>query len=287
MPQIAKNLITVLLLLAGMLLMAGCGSEQRDSPFDADDQQHPADWRWTHQAAAKQDPAVCTECHGADYSGGISKVACSSCHANGSPFVLTGCTSCHGNPPSGTAAPNRTGAHNTNTGHFAAQVTLPDGCNTCHQGAGSGTSNHYNGIADVKFLNVYNAKSGVAVYNADGTCSKVSCHGGQTTPNWLTGSLVVFSQCTSCHSSGTSAGNPEYNSFWSGQHGLHAVIPGLGCTGCHDPAQLAPSHFTSLNTSTMEGPASATIRNDFVHYDSSAHTCTAVCHSDPAEVRPW
>ena len=285
MSSVNKSVLAGILLTAGFFLLGGCGSsEPNESVFQGDS--HPDDWKVTHKTAALQDPATCTECHGADYSGGTSNVACSSCHVNGSPFVLTNCTSCHSAPPSGTVAPNRTGAHGTNTGHFAAQVALPDGCNTCHTGAGSGTLNHDNGAANVNFPNVYNAKSGVAVYNADGTCSKVSCHGGQTTPNWLTGTLDVFSQCTSCHAQGTSAGNPEYNSFWSGQHALHVSTLGLGCTGCHDPYQLAVNHFTSLNTSTMEGPASATIRTDFITYANGS--CTASCHSNtPPDPRPW
>ncbi len=287
MSSVNKSVLTGLLLIAGLLFMGGCGSsETNESVFQGD--AHPANWKVTHKTAALQDPATCTECHGADYSGGTSNVACSSCHVNGSPFVLTNCTSCHTAPPSGTVAPNRTGAHNTDTGHFAAQVTLPDGCNTCHAGAGSGTLNHDNGAPNVHFLNAYNAKSGIAVYNADGTCSKVSCHGGQTTPNWLTGTIDVFSQCASCHTIGASAGNPEYNSFWSGEHAFHVNTLGLACVGCHDPYQLAVNHFTSLNTSTMEGPASATIRTDFVHYDSATQTCTfSSCHSTPTETRPW
>ncbi len=285
MSSVRNSILTGILLMTGLFFLGGCGSsEKNESVFEGDS--HPSNWKVAHKTAALQDPAVCTECHGSDLSGGTSNVACSSCHVNGSPFLLTNCTSCHTAPPSGTVAPNRIGAHGTNTGHFAAQVTLPDGCNTCHTGSGSGSLNHDNGVANVAFPSVYNAKSGAAVYNANGTCSNVSCHGGQTTPSWLTGTLDVFSQCTSCHSQGTSAGNPQYNSFWSGQHALHVGTLGFGCTGCHDPFPLAVNHFTSLNTSTMEGPASATIRTDFITYANGS--CTAVCHSNtPPDPRPW
>ena len=273
MPQITKFRIAGLLLIAGLLFMAGCGSEKNpDSSRDADGDQHAAGWLPAgHAQPARAAPDSCAECHGSDLSGGISKVSCTPCHLNGSPFVLTNCTSCHGNPPSGSVAPNRTGAHNSVAGHFAAQVSLPDGCNTCHSGAGSGTVNHDTGTVVVSLLSPYNAKSGIAAYNADGTCSKVSCHGGQQTPVWLTGTIDVNTQCTSCHSYGTS----EYNSFVSGQHGFHVNSLQISCVACHDTVKLAVNHFTTLNTSALEGPASATI-NSNVNYDGS--TCMPLCH---------
>ena len=273
MSSLKKSMIAGLLLAAGLLVMGGCGSENNDSPFDSDDQQHPANWLVSgHPAAAQADPSVCTECHGDDFSGGISRVACASRHTNGSPLTLTACTSCHGKPPTGTIAPNQAGAHNTTTGHFAVQVVLPDSCNTCHNGAGTGTTNHYNGVVNVQLLSsTYSAKSGTVVYNADGTCSNVSCHGGQTTPAWLTGHIDVGTQCTSCHAFGSS----EYNSFVSGQHGFHVNVLLISCIECHDTTKLAVSHFSALNTSQLEGPAAATI-NSNVNYDGA--TCTPQCH---------
>ncbi len=275
MSSVSKSVIAGLLLISGLFFLAGCGSsEKNESPFDTGNQQHPVDWKWTHKAAALQDPAVCAECHGDDYTGGISRVSCLSCHVNGSPFVLTGCTSCHGNPPSGTVAPNRAAAHNTATGHFAAQVVLPNGCNTCHNGGGSETQNHDNGPVTLSLLsNIYSARSGTAVYNADGTCSNISCHGGQTTPAWLTGSIDPGTGCTSCHSYGTS----EYNSFVSGEHFLHVITLGKACTACHDTAKLSATHFTTLNTQVVEGSAVATL-NDSLHYVPSTFACTPSCH---------
>ncbi len=274
MPQITKISIPMLLIM-GLFLIVGCGDPSSKASFDPDSGKHVEGWLPSgHKAAAQTDPDSCTECHGSDYSGGISGVSCAQCHLNGSPITLTGCTSCHGNPPSGTLAPNRTGAHSTTTGHFASQVALPDGCNTCHNGAGSGTLKHDNGTVDVSLMSVYNAKSGAAAYNADGTCSKVSCHGGQTTPAWLTGTIDVGAQCTMCHASGTS----EYNSFSSGWHDFHLSIPGIGCIACHDVTKLAQNHFTSLNTTALEGPASATVGQLVTSYTGTLGTCTTNCH---------
>ncbi len=284
MSPINKMMLGVLIL-AGMMVLSGCGSSTPNSQagFSATSGKHEAGWLPAgHAQAAKADPAACTECHGSDLAGGLSGVSCMPCHLNGSPFVLTNCTSCHGNPPSGTVAPNRAGAHNTSTGHFTAQVKFPDGCNTCHNGAGSGTLNHDNGIVDVMLLSTYNAKSGTATYDAaSGTCSEVSCHGGQTTPAWLTGTIDVNTQCTSCHAYGTA----EYNSFVSGGpngHDFHVNTEHFLCEYCHNTTTLATGHFSALNTSVMEGPASATISGSrIVSYSNLS--CTPVCH----DTREW
>jgi predicted CxxxxCH...CXXCH cytochrome family protein len=275
MSPINKTTIAVLLLAAGLLIFAGCGTSEKNENLPFDEDQHPANWLITgHPAAAEADPSVCMECHGEDFSGGISRVACASCHTNGSPLTVPDCASCHGKPPTGTVAPNRAGAHNTTTGHFAAQVTLPDGCNTCHNGAGTGTEKHFNGVVDVQLLStVYSANSGTAVYNGDNTCSNVSCHGGQTTPDWLTGSIDVATQCTSCHAFGTS----EYNSFVSGEHGFHVNTLGIACTSCHDTVKLSAIHFTTLNTHILDVPAATTL-NSSLNYIANTFTCTPSCH---------
>jgi predicted CxxxxCH...CXXCH cytochrome family protein len=125
-------------------------------------------------------------------------------------------------------------------------------------------------------LSAYNAESGAAVRNTDGTCSTVSCHGGQTTPLWSGGTIDVNTQCTACHAAGTN----EYNSFNSGEHTVHVITQGIACTSCHDTVKLAVNHFTTLNTSSMEGPASATLNSSLTYTGGS---CTPACHVE----RPW
>jgi predicted CxxxxCH...CXXCH cytochrome family protein len=329
MSQVMKISMTGLLLIIGLAFLGGCGSSTPNSQAVVNGEgQHAADWLPAgHMIAAREDQAVCTECHGSDYLGGIARVsctschlggvdslhptdwgpntttlhgayvdsngatgcanaschgttlggvtgsgpACTSCHVKGSPLTLTGCTSCHANPPSGTVYPDVKGAHSPHN----ALANVTSVCNACHSGAGTGTLNHDNGVVDVAFLTGYNAKSGTAVRNADGTCSKVSCHGGQTTPGWYSGtSIDVNTQCTSCHTYGTA----EFNSFVSGQHALHVNGEGIDCVACHDTSKLGlgSNHFNYLNTSAMEGPASATL-NGSLHYTGG--TCTPTCHS--------
>jgi predicted CxxxxCH...CXXCH cytochrome family protein len=136
---------------------------------------------------------------------------------------------------------------------------------------------HINGVADVIIGTAYNAKSGAASFNAASeACANVSCHGGQTTPSWLTGTIDVNTQCTSCHALGTA----QYNSYNSGEHSLHVSM--FACTVCHDTTKLAVNHFTNLGTQAMEGPASATI-NSAVNYNGTSCNPSAGgltgCHS--------
>ena len=245
--------------------------------------EHPSSWGTGSQIDLNHGPYVqvngttaCANaaCHGTNLGGAAgSGPACSACHVNTSPFPLAGCISCHGKPPAGTVAPNRSGAH-------AAHNALPNVtniCTTCHNGAGSGTLKHNTGVVYVAFPNTtYDAKSGKATGNADGTCSNVSCHGGQTTPGWYTGSIDVNSQCSACHVSGTS----QYNSYFSGQHVYHISNWNIACTQCHDTTLLAANHFTSLNTTAFSVPASATIRADLNY---AGGTCLPSCHL----VRSW
>ena len=211
---------------------------------------------------------ACDGCHAV--SGASPNPAaplCTECHTLGSPLALTGCASCHANPPAGSAYPNIEGAH---VEHLALNgAGTPVTCNTCHNGLGTNTLNHYNRAngragaggrvppGDAAFLTTHNAESGASSFSSAAfTCSNVSCHGGQANLNWRTGNLTVNTQCTSCHASGTA----QYNSYNSGKHQKHVVDKGIACTTCHDTDRLAPGHFTNLATATVfEQAPSATL----------------------------
>jgi len=242
---------------------------------------HPSPWRGfvtndTGHMTAGNMANACVLCHGAnlDGVGGVGP-ACTSCHMLGSPLTMTNCTSCHGNPPNGSVYPNAVGKHSQHSALGSYIV-----CAACHTGGGTGTANHDNGntTAFVAFLSSYNAKSGAASYNAtNNTCANVSCHGGQTTPGWLSGTVIdVNTQCTSCHASGTT----QYNGYNSGEHSLHVSSQGIACDICHDTTLLAVNHFTYLNTTELEGPASATIMTSFNY---SGGSCSPGCHG----TRSW
>ncbi len=274
-------------------LAGGCASDNNEAPND--DQPHVLGTQWQlptgHAVAAIENSPPCFSCH--QLTGGQSGAPdCSGCHTAGQPnFVLGTCDSCHATPPDGDSRPNRAGAHATH--NALSQVT--DVCATCHDGAGTGTAKHFDASApaDVALLAPYNAKTGAAAFTpgsanpGTGTCGNVSCHGGQQTPDWLTGQINPDQDCTSCHELGTAFQTPQYNSPYSGQHSFHlAVFPG-GCILCHDPAKLESDHFIGLDTPEFEGVPAATLR-DGLNYDSQAMTCTnnaGACH--PGETRNW
>jgi len=203
-------------------------------------------------------------CHGTDLKGvSGSGPSCSSCHTW--PYTAPTCTTCHGTPPDGTTPPNTAGRHSVHTAFQGVN------CATCHLGAGSGTTKHQNGVVDIIINSVYNAKSGTPSYDStQDTCSKISCHGGQTTPNWITGSIDI-NQCSLCHSYGTT----EYNSYYSGKHYKHVVEKGKACTDCHDTTLLQNYHFNDLSTPAMT-EADFTIKSS-IGYNGT--TCaTPGCH---------
>lgn len=240
---------------------------------------HPTSWiagTYTHTNVDTGNAPVCSLCHA---NGANSPIApptpaasagtAPGCFNNTLCHATIACGTCHGIPPSGSAAPNVAGTHGVHSGMGAYLV-----CDTCHTGAGSGTAKHQNSIADVAFSAAYNAKGATASFNASAnTCSRVSCHGGQATPNWLTGSIDVNTQCGSCHASGTA----QYNGYTSGQHVKHVVDKSFACTVCHDTVKLAINHFTTLNTTVMEGPANATLLNS-VNYNGAS--CSPACHGN-------
>ena len=227
---------------------------------------------------------ACSLCHGANLlgpaEGGVAR-ACSDCHTAGSPLVLSNCTSCHndppdGNPPAGNSRPNRDGAHSLHD----ALPKVSGTCASCHSGAGTNTSLHFDSSSPAGIFGpaTYDAKSGIFSYNSSvRQCSNVSCHGGQTTPDWLTGSLDAAGDCNSCHERGTS----QYNSYNSGRHRQHVEEERLFCTACHDANKLAADHFIGLDTSVFEGAAAETLRTVLNYHAPTNRGCNVGgCHGE-------
>ncbi len=239
---------------------------------------HPVPYLNTTHTAVTQVgfDSNCGVCHSVSgTSPATSAPLCSACHQAGSPLTLANCTSCHAKPPTGSAFPNVAGRHATHN----ALANVTGACSACHQGSDSGSLTHYdhaNGRAGHSSLRaapgevatdpVYNAKTGTAAFNAGAsTCSNVSCHGSQTTPSWLTGTLASNNEagCRACHTLGTAQGTPQNNSAYSGLHALHLnSTQNLQCVECHNMANGttgAQNHFKFLNTAQMEGPPGQTV----------------------------
>jgi predicted CxxxxCH...CXXCH cytochrome family protein len=224
-------------------------------------------------------PGSCGPCHDVSAPSAKAGPVCQACHVAASPLAAANCTSCHAVPPdglapAGTAYPNIAGSHSP---HIALNAAgSPVGCNTCHNGLGSRTLNHYDRAnarpgkdalrvppGDIVFPAECNAKSGTAAFNAaTRACSNVICHGGQATPDWQTATpnaIDVPNACLACHVSGTT----QYNSYSSGSHDRHTAALGLSastCKRCHDVAKVnGAGHFQNLVTPAFEQPASATV----------------------------
>ena len=110
------------------------------------------------------------------------------------------------------------------------------------------------------------------VDNLDGTCSNISCHGGQRTPDWWSGSIAVDTQCSSCHTRGTS----QFNSQNSGEHSKHSSY---ACTVCHNTAKMV-NHFGNLATPGFETNPASTVGGGTTRVGSySGGTCSSIqCH---------
>lgn len=257
-------------------LSAGCESTGCHDPLTA----HPVPWlgpdSTSHQSAGNL-AVACALCHGATLQGGVGP-ACSDCHTAGSPLTATNCTSCHGNPPAGNTPPDREGAHSEH--NVLPEVSAV--CDTCHTGAGSGTSSHFNSTVDVDIDSAYDANSGPASFSS-GTCSSVSCHGAQETRDWSTGSINVNTECEICHRDQNVAN--EFNSYFSGEHTMHINGEGALCTECHDTGKLSNVHFNDLATPAMNEAGQTML--DALNYNQTLKTCTVTCHGENHSNRSW
>lgn len=87
-PSIKTSLRPFLPLFFSAVLLAGCGDSNSSSNFatgpgrpQAVSGIHPPDWLPSqHAIAAKADTLSCTDCHGNDFAGGTTNVACTKCH---------------------------------------------------------------------------------------------------------------------------------------------------------------------------------------------------------------
>ncbi len=83
MPSLTTKPVFAIVMLWCLLVLslAGCGDNNAHSSYDPDRGAHPDDWLPArHAVAALGRLDDCRPCHGTDFSGGISKVACTQCH---------------------------------------------------------------------------------------------------------------------------------------------------------------------------------------------------------------
>src|SRR3990172_3284083 len=158
MSHIAKLKGIIVLLFGLILLIAGCSQQNSSSSVDPDTGRHIiAGWSspdshgaWTKRSSSEGGIASCQECHGDDFSGGISNTTCFTCHGASAPHppapwrggAITHsaadqsnapvCGLCHlGNPPIPVYAPLPDGAQPGCFNNTLCHVTEPD-CVVCH-----------------------------------------------------------------------------------------------------------------------------------------------------------
>ena len=226
--------------------------------------------------------ADCAHCHA--YSGSsplASAPLCNVCHQLADPTAsgtdAGTCLSCHAGAaglssgPTGSAFPSLAGAH---LKHMALATQLT--CDTCHAGAGSGTTTHYananqriaspaTGPATVSINTIFSSLTGgnPTFSPSQLNCSSVRCHGGQTTPGWQqSGSINSSTQCTMCHGVAAAAGtitqfNDAFGRHSQGTHNTTVVANGIACTTCHNmtngTSPGASAHFKYLDTEAVDG----------------------------------
>ena len=205
MSQINKtslaSVILSIVLLLPFFLLAGCGDKNSQSDLDPVSGQHPANWLPTgHKVEAKAHMETCAPCHGDDFGGGISKVACTQCHLGNQlsvhpnqwgPFAYA----LHGsfvkvNDPIAATCAN-VNCHGTKLDGVGG--TGPS-CTLCHVN-GNKFSAHpvdWNTLADMSSP----APKHAAFVGSNGTtvCSNIVCHGQN-----LQGVFLSGPSCKACH----------------------------------------------------------------------------------------
>lgn len=94
-----KNLIKITATAVIAFAISACGNANSSNVTFVDSTgKHPADWVKTHKNFSAS-LTSCTECHGSDLSGGISRTTCvnpaARCHASSPAVYPSNCLSCH------------------------------------------------------------------------------------------------------------------------------------------------------------------------------------------------
>lgn len=288
-----------------ILALAGCADERSLGVTCGNDCGTPSihaagildpaspDFHATDLRKRNWDFPLCATCHGTDFSGGISRVSCLTCHAAGP----TACVTCHG--PTGPAS-------NAHPAHAVSGVA----CAECHVSPATwdapghivGDGGPITGAVPV----VFGARAGVTIDPADRagppgfdgtTCSNVYCHGGElhaaggTRPSPVWADQTPAGACTQCH------GNPPPTEIHSIRTDCHACHPasaahidgivevGTTCNGCHgSPASPAPPTDLEGNMFTTAIGVGAHQAHLQALSRISAPIPCAACHLVPATI---
>jgi predicted CxxxxCH...CXXCH cytochrome family protein len=240
---------------------------------------------------------LCAACHGGDFSGGVSRVSCLTCHVAGP----TACVTCHSaNGPTTNAHPAHVGGGVACAECHIAPASWDDDGHILHAGAAITSP------APV----VFRARAALTLALADragppawdgATCSNVYCHGAvlhaaggtRTAPRW--DDTTPTGGCTTCH------GAPPPTPSHAGAHACSACHPSgaahidgivevgraAGCSGCHGSA-ASPAPPTDLAGNTFTTALGVGAHQAHLQGRSriSAPVACATCHVVPAASDP-
>lgn len=192
MSPLRKILLAAVLLVLAALPLAGCGDTNSQSNFDANSGTHPADWLpLGHTVAADEHLETCTECHGSDLAGGISKVPCTQCHLGtneathplqwGAYAYALHATFVKLN---GTASCAEAACHGTTLEGVAGSGPA---CTSCHLG---GPTSKHPQLWDTNVT----LHMGYVAQNGTASCQNALCHGTD-----LKGVFLSGPSCNACH----------------------------------------------------------------------------------------
>lgn len=263
-----------------------------------------ADFHGAALADTGWDFALCASCHGQDFAGGASGVACTDCHADGP----TACSTCHGDVPA-------SGAHPAHAGLGPLGRTWA--CAECHvtparwddPGHLPGHMDDAAGVEVVFGAFARQSLSGAALeprYDrasgaASGRCTDVFCHGGslgdaaaaRVDPVWRAGQGQA--DCGACHGLPPASHAPGLpaegcdtcHPMGPAQHIDGALVIGSspGCSGCHgSDASPAPPRDLAGNQATSALGVGAHQSHLQAPRGLRGPVPCADCHEVPAEV---
>jgi len=195
-----KYALLLILCIAVMFAVFGCGSPNENSSFDPDGESHPNGWLPArHAAAALLDLDECTQCHGVDFS---YKTACTECHME-SP------TQIHPGEWEDRVAVRHKGYVDDNGTAKCSNIYCHGGtlegvelsgpsCSSCHLGGPD--SIHPKEWESLTYVrHVPYVKD-----NGNGSCSNSACHGSD-----LSGVSESGPSCSRCHLGGPDSYHPR------------------------------------------------------------------------------
>ncbi|MGE5172385.1 MAG: CxxxxCH/CxxCH domain c-type cytochrome, partial [Betaproteobacteria bacterium] len=240
MTRNINNAVWMLGLLGLIAFFFGCSSpnNQASSSFNSDTGRHITGWESpaVHGASVKSQAngfSTCQECHGDDFSGGISSVSCFSCHGvnaphapapwrggtwthtNTDPINAPVCALCHTNGTNSSVQPSPPAPAGTAPGCFNntlchAQAGHPTGWSdpTQHGAAAKSAPTSTGGFALCETCHGNDFSGGLA------QTSCFTCHGGSGPhpTSWITGTYTHTNTdtgnapvCALCHTNGANS----------------------------------------------------------------------------------